>query len=67
MHLPTKYTTPALHKLTCFRIKLFLPIVTSEVVGFDPGVDVIIIIFCDICQFLAIKLAFFLKNQCYDQ
>jgi hypothetical protein len=31
------------------------------------GVDVIITIFCDFCQFLAKKLAFFSKNQCCDQ
>jgi hypothetical protein len=32
-----------------------------------PGVDVMITIFCDFRQFLAKKLAFFIKNQCYDQ
>jgi hypothetical protein len=31
-----------------------------------PGTDVMITIFCDIWQFLAKNLAFFLKNQCYD-
>jgi hypothetical protein len=32
----------------------------------QPGVDVMITIFCDFRQFSAKKLAFFLKNQCYD-
>jgi hypothetical protein len=32
-----------------------------------PGVDVMITIFCDFRQFSAKKLAFFVKNQCYDQ
>jgi hypothetical protein len=32
-----------------------------------PGVDVMITIFCDFPQFSAKKLAFFLKNQCFDQ
>jgi hypothetical protein len=31
-----------------------------------PGVDVMITIFCDFCQFSAKKIGFF-KNQCYDQ
>jgi hypothetical protein len=31
------------------------------------GVDVMITIFCDFCQFSSKKLAFFLKNQFYDQ
>jgi hypothetical protein len=31
-----------------------------------PGVDVMITIFCDFCQFTA-KVAFFSKKQCYDQ
>jgi hypothetical protein len=31
-----------------------------------PGVDVMLTIFCDSCQFLAKKLAVFFKNQCYD-
>jgi hypothetical protein len=32
-------------------------------VGLDPGVDVMITIFCDFCQFSAKKLAFFSKNN----
>jgi hypothetical protein len=31
-----------------------------------PGVDVMITIFCDFCQFSAKKIGVFLKNQCYD-
>jgi hypothetical protein len=31
------------------------------------GVDVMITIFCDFRQFSSKKLAFFVKNQCYDQ
>jgi hypothetical protein len=32
-----------------------------------PGVDVMITIFCDLCQFSAKKIGVFLKNQCYGQ
>jgi hypothetical protein len=32
-----------------------------------PGVDVMIIIFCDFRQFSAKKIGGFLKNQCSDQ
>jgi hypothetical protein len=32
----------------------------------SPGVDVMINIFGDFCQFSAKKMAFFFKNQCYD-
>jgi hypothetical protein len=32
-----------------------------------PGVNVMSIIFCNICLFSATKLAFFLRHQCYDQ
>jgi hypothetical protein len=42
-------------------------VVNSEVVGLAPGVDVMITIFCDFCQFSAKKLCVFLKNQCYAQ
>jgi hypothetical protein len=31
-----------------------------------PGVDVMIIIFGDFCQFSTKKIGVFLKNQCYD-
>jgi hypothetical protein len=33
----------------------------------NPGVDVMITIFCDFRQFSAKKIGVFLKNQCYDQ
>jgi hypothetical protein len=33
----------------------------------NPGVDVMITIFCDFWQFSAKKIGVFLKNQCYDQ
>jgi hypothetical protein len=39
----------------------------SKVVGLVPGVDVMITIPCDFCQFSAKKISVFLKNQCYDQ
>jgi hypothetical protein len=32
----------------------------------NPGVDVMITIFCDFCQFSS-KNGVFLKNQCYDK
>jgi hypothetical protein len=32
----------------------------------EPGVDVMIAIFCVFCQFSVKISAFFLKNQCYD-
>jgi hypothetical protein len=38
----------------------------SRSVKFSPGVDVMITIFCDFRQFWA-KMAFFSKNQFYDQ
>jgi hypothetical protein len=31
-----------------------------------PGVDDMITIFCDFCQFSAKKFSVFLKKQCYD-
>jgi hypothetical protein len=35
--------------------------------GSEPGVDVMVAIFCDFWQFSAKKIGVFLKNQCYDQ
>jgi hypothetical protein len=35
----------------------------SKVVGLAPGVDVVITIFCDFCQFSVKKLAFFSKTN----
>jgi hypothetical protein len=36
---------------------------TQESLRQTPGVDVMITIFCDFCQFLAKKLAFFLNSN----
>jgi hypothetical protein len=34
---------------------------------YGPGVNVMITLFCDFCQFSAKKIGVFLKNQYYDQ
>jgi hypothetical protein len=45
-------------------IKVYAFLKNSEVVELDlPGVDVMITIFCDFCQFSAKKMAFFLNTN----
>jgi hypothetical protein len=38
-------------------------VVNSKVVGLAPGVDIMITIFCDFCQYLAKKLAISQKTM----
>jgi hypothetical protein len=44
----------------------FMLVLCQEKIG-NPGVDVMITIFCDFRQFFRKKIGVFLKNQCYDQ
>jgi hypothetical protein len=46
---------------SCLGRKMILTVGNID----HPGVDVIITIFCDFCQFSAKKIGVFLKNQCY--
>jgi hypothetical protein len=59
LHINRKYTV----------IKLFLDIVSAifdSTLTANQGVDVMITIFCNFCQFLADKIGGFLENQCCD-
>jgi hypothetical protein len=57
-------------RLKCFLFgavhRSSLPTLAYPVVGVKAGVDFMITIFCDFCQFSA-KNGGFLKNECYDQ
>jgi hypothetical protein len=55
--------------MSCFFGSNILKIIklTPDPEDIKPGVVVMITIFSDFRQFSAKKLAFFLKNQCYDQ
>jgi hypothetical protein len=55
--------------MSCAQVYLiFLLIISRPWLRWTlPGVDAMITIFCDFCQFLEKKIGLFLKIQCYDK
>jgi hypothetical protein len=62
----TSKLQPPFYELVLTPLKICLWI-SSETFKLTPGVDVMIVIFCDFWQFFGVKIGVFLKNQCCDK